>query len=52
LRKCDIWDPRNGLCVLRTIDKRFESKELVSIDTQFMFSFEVLSVCLLCCVLG
>jgi hypothetical protein len=41
LRKCDIWDARNGLCVLRTIDKRFESKELVSIDTQFLFSFEV-----------
>jgi hypothetical protein len=30
LKKCDIWDARNGLCVLRTIDKRFESKELVS----------------------
>lgn len=30
LKKCDIWDARNGLCVLRTIDKRFQSKELVS----------------------
>jgi hypothetical protein len=29
LNKCDIWDPRNGLCILRTIDRRFESKELV-----------------------
>jgi hypothetical protein len=30
LKKCDVWDKKNGLCVLRTIDKRFESKELVS----------------------
>jgi hypothetical protein len=30
MNKCDVWDPRNGLTVLRTIDRRFESKELVS----------------------
>lgn len=29
-KKCDIWDLRNGLCVLRSIGKRFECKELVS----------------------
>ena len=38
LKKCDIWDPRNGLSVLRTIDKRFESKELVRFGTPFIFS--------------
>jgi hypothetical protein len=38
LRKCDIWDARNGLCVLRTIDKRFKSKALVSIVTH-LFPF-------------
>lgn len=30
LKKCDVWDKKNGLCVMRTIDKKFESKELVS----------------------
>lgn len=29
LSKSDLWDSRNGLCVLRTIHKRFEDKELV-----------------------
>lgn len=38
LNRFDIWDPRNGLCVLRTIDKRFESKELVSRVTSFTYS--------------
>jgi len=55
LRMCDIWDARNGLCVLRTIDKRFKSKELVSIVIQFIFSVKVLlslPVGLLCCMLG
>lgn len=54
LRKCDIWDARNGLCVLRTIDKRFESKELVSIVTQFMFVlkyyYHFQSVCCVACL--
>jgi hypothetical protein len=30
LENSAVWDERNGLCVLRSIDQRFESKELVS----------------------
>lgn len=45
LKKCDIWDPRNGLCVLRTIDRRFESKELVSCVTPSIFGTYLMLSC-------
>lgn len=38
MKSSDIWDARNGLCILRTINKRFESKELVSCVTPLILA--------------